>query len=215
MSSRRYKAALAGIVAAGALARVAVILWIPTQPVSDFYGFFRVAQNLAAVGRYEAKPGLPDNGRSPAYPALLSLAFRAAPERELAAAKAVNVGLFVGAALAAAALARRLWGDAGGLWTAALLSFLPRPVLMTDLVASENLARRSSSASSSPPLRRGAGAHWPRPRRSAASPGSSVSRAPSFTPCRSSGSRAPSPLGASLERASKARRSAGSPSSFF
>ena len=140
MSSRRYPAALAAIVAAGALARVAVILWVPTEPVSDFYGFFRVAQNLAAVGRYEAKPGLTDNGRSPAYPALLSLVFRAAPDRELAAAKAVNVALFAGAALAAAALARRLWGDAAGLWTAALVSFLPRPVLMTDLVASENLA---------------------------------------------------------------------------
>jgi len=140
MSSRRYSAALAAIVAAGALARIAVILWIPTQPVSDFYGFFRVAQNLAATGRYEAKPGLPDGGRSPAYPVLLSLAFRAAPGRELAGAKAVNVALFAGAAIAAAALARRLRGDAAGLWAAGLVSLLPRGLLMASLLASENLA---------------------------------------------------------------------------
>ncbi|HEX4438996.1 MAG TPA: hypothetical protein VH854_02935 [Thermoanaerobaculia bacterium] len=140
MSPRRYAVSLAAILAAGVLARVAVILWVPTRPVSDFYGFFRVAQNLAAAGRFEAKPGLADNGRSPAYPILLSLAFRAAPNDELAAAKAVNVALFAVAALAASALARRFGGDAAGVWTAGLVAFLPRPVLMADLVASENLA---------------------------------------------------------------------------
>ena len=140
MLPRRYALALAAVLVAGVLARVAVIAWIPTQPVSDFYGFFRVAQNLAATGRFEAKPGVPDAGRSPAYPVLLSFAFRAVPDSELAAAKAVNVALFAAAALAGAALARRLWGEAAGLWTAALLAFLPRPLLMTDLVASENLA---------------------------------------------------------------------------
>src|SRR5689334_10957414 len=140
MSPRRHAGALAAIVLAGVLARAAILSWVPTQPVSDFYGFFRVAQNLAATGRFEARPGLADNGRSPAYPILLSLAFRAAPERELAAAKTVNVALFAAAALAAAALARRLGGEAAGLWAAGLVAFLPRPVLMADLVASENLA---------------------------------------------------------------------------
>jgi 4-amino-4-deoxy-L-arabinose transferase-like glycosyltransferase len=76
-------------------------------------------------GRFEAKPGFPTPGRSPAYPVLLSFAFRAVPDSELAAAKAVNVALFAAAALAGAALARRLWGEAAGLWTAALLAFLP------------------------------------------------------------------------------------------
>src|SRR5262249_39625122 len=79
-------------------------------------------------------------GRSPAYPLLLSVAFRAAPRSELVQAKAVNLALFAASALAAAALARRLWGDGAALWTAALISFLPRPLLMTDLLASENLA---------------------------------------------------------------------------
>ena len=140
MSPRRYAAGLVAIVAAGTLVRVAVFAWIPTRPVSDFYGFFRVAQNLAAAGRFEAKPGLPDGGRSPAYPILLSLALHAAPGSELVQAKAMNLALFAAAALAGAALARRLWGDAAGLWTAALVAFLPRPILMADLLASENLA---------------------------------------------------------------------------
>jgi len=140
MSAPRYAFALGAILAGGLLVRILAIAWVPTQPVSDFYGFFRVAQNLAGAGRYEAKPGVPDNGRSPAYPILLSLAFRAAPERELTAGKALNVAFFLAGALAGAALARRLWGDAAGLWTAALVAFLPRPILMADLLASENLA---------------------------------------------------------------------------
>jgi 4-amino-4-deoxy-L-arabinose transferase-like glycosyltransferase len=140
MSPRRYTGGLVAIVAAGVLARIAVLAWIPTRPVSDFYGFFRVAQNVAATGRFQAKPGVPDGGRSPAYPILLATVFRAVSAGgALGAAKAANLGLGALAATVGAALARRLWGSAAGLWTAALVSFLPRPLLMTDLVASENL----------------------------------------------------------------------------
>ncbi len=139
MRRTRY-AWLAGILAAGALARLAVVFWIPTEPVSDFYGFFKVAQNLAAEGRYEAGPGGPDGRRSPAYPVLLSLAMRAASEGDpLLASKLANIGLAVLAAWIGATLSRRLWGDSAALWTAGILSFLPRSLLMADLLAAENL----------------------------------------------------------------------------
>jgi hypothetical protein len=115
------------------------MLVIPTRPVSDFFGYFEVARNLAATGRYETEPGAPDGRRSPAYPVLLSFAWRAAPDGALLAAKLGNVGLFVLAGLAAAALSRRLWGDAAGLWTAGILAVLPRSILMTNLLAAENL----------------------------------------------------------------------------
>ena len=64
---------------------------------------------------------------------------RGAGRGALHGAKLGNIGLFVLAGLAAAALSRRLWGDAAGLWTAGILAFLPRSVLMTDLLAAENL----------------------------------------------------------------------------
>jgi 4-amino-4-deoxy-L-arabinose transferase-like glycosyltransferase len=139
-ASRRYAASLGVILAAGALLRLWSILAIPTRPVSDFFGYFEVARNLAATGRYETEPGIPDGRRSPAYPVLLSLAWRAAPDGgALLAAKLGNVALFVLAALAGATLARRLWGDAAGLWAAGILAFLPRSILMTNLLAAENL----------------------------------------------------------------------------
>jgi len=139
-ASPRYAVRLGAVLAAGVLLRVWTILAIPTRPVSDFFGYFEVARNLVATGRYETEPGVPDARRSPAYPLLLSLAFRGAPEGSaLAGAKLINLALFVLAGLAGAQLARRLWGDGAGLRTAAILAFLPRSVLMADLLAAENL----------------------------------------------------------------------------
>jgi len=135
-----YGPALIAIVASAILLRIAVAAAVPSRPVSDFWEYFSAARNLAASGRYEAVPGVPVGGHPPAYPLLLSAAFRAVPpDWDLAAAKIVNALLAAGTALAAAGLARRFWGDAAGLWTAAWLSFLPRSLLMSDLVASENL----------------------------------------------------------------------------
>ncbi len=140
MTRSRYGWILAAILGAGALLRLAAIAWIPTRPVSDFYGYFVVAENLVRGNGYRTEPGALDARRSPAYPVLLSVAMRAAPAAgHLLAARLVNVALFVLAGLAAAALARRLRGEAAGLWTAALLAFLPRPLLMADLLAAENL----------------------------------------------------------------------------
>lgn len=141
MTRSRYAWTLAAILGAGALLRLwLVLVAIPTKPVSDFYGFFVVAEHLVRGEGFRTDPAAPDGRRSPAYPVLLSLAMRAAPpSSHLAAAKLVNVALAALAGLAAAALARRLWGDIAGLWTAGLLAFLPRPLLMTDLLAAENL----------------------------------------------------------------------------
>ncbi|HSB37133.1 MAG TPA: hypothetical protein VLH41_09655, partial [Thermoanaerobaculia bacterium] len=135
-----YGRFLSAILGTGVLLRIGVVLAIPTRPVSDFLGHLHVAENLARTGRYEAASGVPDGRRSPAYPVLLSLPLRlTASEDDLRTIKLTNLGLAVLAGLSGATLARRLWGDAAGLWTAALISFLPRSVLMADLVAAENL----------------------------------------------------------------------------
>lgn len=135
-----YGRKLAGILAAGVLARLLVVLAIPTRPVSDFWGYFLSAQSLASSGRYEIVPNEPIGGHPPAYPLLLSVALRAAPPgRELLAAKLANLLLAAAAGWIGAALARRLWGETAGLWTAAWVAFFPRSLLMADLIASENL----------------------------------------------------------------------------
>ena len=96
MNTASYRRALVAILATGALIRVWTILAIPTQPVSDFRGYFVVAQNLATVGKFETSARVPDVKRSPAYPVLLSLAHRAAPgDGALFAAKLINVVLFL------------------------------------------------------------------------------------------------------------------------
>jgi len=136
----RYEARLTLMLLGGLLLRIAVFLWIPTQPVSDFGGYFMRAKSLALVGRDEVRPGLRDSSHPPAYPILLAAVLRLAPSADdLLAAKSANAALAIAAALLGADLARRLWGDEAGLWTAALLSFFPRSILMADLIASENL----------------------------------------------------------------------------
>ncbi len=137
---RRYRVRLAAILAAGFALRLAIDIWIPTQPVSDFLEYFRRAESLARFGRDETRPGVPAASHPPAYPIALSLAVRAAPPgKALAAAKVANALLAVLAAALGALLARTLRGEAAGLWTAALFSFFPRSLLMSDLIASENL----------------------------------------------------------------------------
>ena len=135
-----YARRLSRIAAVGLLARLAVLLWVPTQPVSDFWSYFHRGLNLAEHGRYEGMPGVPDASYPPLYPIVLAAAFLVTPvSKALLAAKAVNVLLGLAAILGAAALARRLWGDAAGLVAAAIFAFLPRYLLMPCLIASENL----------------------------------------------------------------------------
>ena len=128
------------IAAAGLLARTLVILWIPTQPVSDFWSYYHRGLNLAEHGRYEATPGQADASFPPLYPMLLAAAFFFFPgPKALIAAKAVNVFLGLASLLIGATLARRLWGDRAGIVAACFFAFLPRYLLMPCLIASENL----------------------------------------------------------------------------
>jgi 4-amino-4-deoxy-L-arabinose transferase-like glycosyltransferase len=137
---RRYGIRLVGILLTGFLLRLAIDVWIPTQPVSDFFLYFRRAESLARSGRDEIRPGIPEASHPPAYAVVLSAALKAAPPEDgLLAAKTANAALALVAAALGAILARGLWGDAAGLWTAALFSFFPRSLLMSDLIASENL----------------------------------------------------------------------------
>ncbi|MGE5278848.1 MAG: glycosyltransferase family 39 protein, partial [Acidobacteriota bacterium] len=130
---------IALIAAAGFLLRLAVVLWVPTQPASDFWSYYHRGLNLAEHGRYEAVPGRVDATYPPLYSLLLAAVFLLAPGHTLAAAKLVNCLLGAAAIAAAGFLSRRLAGERAGLLAAGLLAVFPRSLLMACLVASENL----------------------------------------------------------------------------
>jgi len=131
---------IAGIAAAGFLLRLAAVLWIPTQPTSDFWGYYHRAMNLAAHGSYDAVLGRADASHPPLYALLLGPVFFVVPKgAALLAGKVLNCVLGAWAIALAGLLTRRLWGERAGLIAAALLAFLPRAILMPCLLASENL----------------------------------------------------------------------------
>src|SRR5688572_33218417 len=70
----RFGKRLALIAAGGLLARVLLVLWIPTQPVSDFRDYFQRAVALRETGSYSPAPERPDAPYPPAFPLFLLLA---------------------------------------------------------------------------------------------------------------------------------------------
>jgi 4-amino-4-deoxy-L-arabinose transferase-like glycosyltransferase len=138
-SPGRFERRLAVAAAAGILLRLAAVLWIPTQPVSDFWGYYHRGLNLAEFGRYEAIAGRKDATHPPLYPLLLAGAFRIAPGHTLAEAKVVNCLLGGIAVAAAGLLGRRIFGAGAGLIAAWLMAVFPRSVILACLLASENL----------------------------------------------------------------------------
>lgn len=124
----------------GLLVRLAVVVAVPTQPVSDFWEYFLRAESLIEAGSYDPFPETPDANHPPAYPLLLGLGMLLAPGLDrLIAAKLVNCGLGALTIGIGARLTRDLWGERAGLIAALWFAFYPRYLLMPCLLASENL----------------------------------------------------------------------------
>lgn len=118
---------------------MAVVHWVPTQPTSDFWGYYHRALNLVATGKYDAIRGRADATHPPLYALAIAPSFLAFPRHTLGAAKLVNCGLGALAIVLVGILARRLGGDRAGNLAAWTLALLPRALLMACLLASENL----------------------------------------------------------------------------
>ncbi len=119
--------------------RLAVVHWVPTQPASDFWGYYHRALNLVATGKYDAIRGRADATHPPLYALAIAPSFLAFPRHTLGAAKIVNCGLGALAIVLVGILGRRLGGDRAGIVAAWTLALLPRALLMACLLASENL----------------------------------------------------------------------------
>lgn len=128
------------VAALGLFLRIAVVLTVPTQPVSDFWEYFERALHLAHDGRYEAALGIVDASHPPAYPLLLAIGFRAVPGADpLLLAKLINCLLGTLSIAIGARLALLLWGERAALLAAVAFALYPRYLLMPCLLASENL----------------------------------------------------------------------------
>ncbi|HEV8231715.1 MAG TPA: glycosyltransferase family 39 protein [Thermoanaerobaculia bacterium] len=131
---------IAVVIALGLLARVLIVLTVPTQPVSDFWEYFSRALALRETGSYDPVPSSPDAAHPPAYPLLLSIAMFLVPVADrLLVAKLVNCLLGAATIAIGARLSRDLGGDRAGLLAAMVFAFYPRYLLMPCLLASENL----------------------------------------------------------------------------
>lgn len=135
---RRFAIALSAVALLGWLLRLAVVAWVPTQPVSDFWSYFERARSMVTAHEYAPFPGRPDAGFPPGYPLLLAAA-HLLPGDALLAAKLIDSALGVATIVLAGLLGRRVGGPAAGLIAAALAAFHPRLLLMTPVLASEQL----------------------------------------------------------------------------
>lgn len=135
---KRFWSRVALLAGAGLALRLFLVATVPTQPVSDYFEYLQRAGNIVRLGVYDAVPGHPDANHPPAYPLLLAAAI-SLTHAHLLAAKLANCTLALLTILAGAGLARDLWGDRAGLWTAGVFAFYPRQLLMPLVLASENL----------------------------------------------------------------------------
>jgi len=116
------------------------VLWIPTQPVSDFRDYFQRAVALRETGSYSPAPERPDAPYPPAFPLFLLLALSLPGATDpLLAARLANCLLGAGTIVAGGHLGRALGGDRAGLAAAVVFALYPRSLLMACLLASENL----------------------------------------------------------------------------
>jgi hypothetical protein len=129
---------LAGVIGMAILIRAALLIWIPTLPVSDFYSYLERASNLTDYGKYQVIEGFEDASFPPGYSLMLSIVFHLPFDRVLLAkiANLLLAGFSVGLI---GLLGRKLGGESVGILSAVLLAVYPRSAMMPLVIASENL----------------------------------------------------------------------------
>jgi 4-amino-4-deoxy-L-arabinose transferase-like glycosyltransferase len=126
---RQALVSTAGILAAAAAVRVALVLFMPNQVLyGDTLEYEKIARSLLHG------EGLGPSPRAPLFPALMALGFRLGGEGNYTAVRLLNV--VVGLALVAVAmrLAGRMGGPAARRWTGFALAFSPTLVFTSAML---------------------------------------------------------------------------------
>jgi hypothetical protein len=119
--------ALAWILLAGAVVRLAVWAWFRDVPISigDEKEYHALAVNLALRGEFAFVPGVPTSIRPPLYPALVAAIYRVCGVGNVPAVRLAQAGLSLVTVLLAYRLGVEVYGRRVGLWAAALVGFYP------------------------------------------------------------------------------------------
>jgi hypothetical protein len=137
--TRREAALLAAILLGGVLLRTGLVLALPSPLVSDYLGYWTMAQNLAHGQGLAGADGQPTAFLNVGYPVFLRSAFWLLGTG-VGAGKAANVGLGAAAIVLAHVAARRLFRSvAVGLWAALMLALYLEAVVYAAYMAKENL----------------------------------------------------------------------------
>lgn len=129
---------LLGIVAVAVVVRVLWLIFVPTQPVTDFDWYFERAWEWRATGQY-AVEGVPTAYWPVGYPAFLALLFWLLPAT-VTVARVVNVALVAVAIFSAGQLAFRWSGrERVAYLVAGLLAIHPAWIGYSGILASEPL----------------------------------------------------------------------------
>jgi 4-amino-4-deoxy-L-arabinose transferase-like glycosyltransferase len=133
--------ALAWILLAGAVVRLALWAWFRDVPISigDEKEYHALAANLATRGEFAFDPGMPTSIRPPLYPALVAVIYRAFGTGNIAAVRLVQCGLSLVTVVLAYRLGTETYGRRAGLWAAALVGFYPSLLGYNNLLLTEVL----------------------------------------------------------------------------
>lgn len=129
---------LATIAVLALCARIFVVWWIPTQPISDFWSYISLAEQMINEGRYGWYHGRNTAYLAPGYPLLLAAVYGVTGS-SLLVTRILNILLSTTTVVLGGLAGRALLGRAAGLVAALLLALDPRQLLQTCLAASENL----------------------------------------------------------------------------
>jgi 4-amino-4-deoxy-L-arabinose transferase-like glycosyltransferase len=138
MKPNRHIRYLVLILLLAAVLRLLWILLVPTEPISDFAVFDRLAANIVAGRGYVSADGSPTTYRPPGYPFFLAGIYAVFGHGRLEP-RLVNVLLGVITCGLAYLVAARLFNQQTGLVAALIVAAFPSHILYANLLATENL----------------------------------------------------------------------------
>jgi 4-amino-4-deoxy-L-arabinose transferase-like glycosyltransferase len=138
MNSSRNALYLAGVLFLAFSLRLLWIVCVPTEPVSDFAEFDRIAMSVVTGKGYVSVHGNPTTYRPPGYPLFLAGIYAVCGHSWLAA-RMVNVLLGMVVCFLIYLVAVQLFDQKTGLLSAIIVAGFPSHIMYGNLLATENL----------------------------------------------------------------------------
>ncbi len=125
------------VILAGLALRLAFILLVPAQPVSDFKNYHDLAVNLLTYGTYGFGV-TPSSHLAPGTSFFLALAYGVFRSTDIIYPKLIQAALGTADILLVYYIGRKAFNETAGLLAAAIWALFPTPIAYTAVLASEN-----------------------------------------------------------------------------